>query len=99
MNVLSTGAVAPTGITKLSEPLKSIGADAASFTQMLSNAGLDAINNMKSAESLSVQALTANASIREVASAVMAAEQTLQVSIAVRDKIVSAYLELSRMSI
>jgi flagellar hook-basal body complex protein FliE len=99
MNVLSASAVAPSSITRLGDPLKSISSDAADFTQLLSNAGLDAINNMKSAESLSVQALTGNASIREVASAVMAAEQTLQVSIAVRDKIVSAYLELSRMSI
>jgi flagellar hook-basal body complex protein FliE len=29
----------------------------------------------------------------------MAAEQTLQASIAIRDKIVSAYLEISRMAI
>lgn len=99
MNVLLAGTVAPTGITKIGESLKSIGTDATSFTQLLSNAGLDAAKQIKSAEGLSVQALTGNASIREVASAVMAAEQTLQVSIAVREKIVSAYLELSRMSI
>jgi flagellar hook-basal body complex protein FliE len=34
-----------------------------------------------------------------VVEAVMAAEQTLQTSVAIRDKVVSAYLEISRMSI
>jgi flagellar hook-basal body complex protein FliE len=40
-----------------------------------------------------------NADTRQVVDAVMQAEQALQASIAVRDKIVTAYLEISRMSI
>ena len=37
--------------------------------------------------------------MREVVDAVMSAEQTLQAAVAIRDKIVSAYLEISRMAI
>ena len=36
---------------------------------------------------------------RQVVDAVMGAQQALQTTIAIRDKIVSAYLEVSRMSI
>jgi flagellar hook-basal body complex protein FliE len=69
------------------------------FGALLSQAGADAVHTLKAAESLSVQALSGELPVREVASAVMAAEQTLQLSMSVRDKIVSAYLELSRMQI
>jgi flagellar hook-basal body complex protein FliE len=37
--------------------------------------------------------------VQQVVEAVMAAEQTLQSSIAIRDKVVAAYLEVSRMQI
>ena len=37
--------------------------------------------------------------MQQVVEAVMAAEQTLQSAIAIRDKVVSAYLEISRMAI
>jgi flagellar hook-basal body complex protein FliE len=70
-----------------------------SFSSLISRTGADAVSKLKAAESLSVQALTGDVAVREVASAVMAAEQTLQLSMSVRDKIVSAYLELSRMQI
>ena len=39
------------------------------------------------------------ASVQQVVEAVMSAEQTLQGAIAIRDKVVAAYLEISRMQI
>ena len=39
------------------------------------------------------------ADMREVVDAVMSAEQSLQAAVAIRDKIVAAYLEVSRMGI
>ncbi|HEX7075271.1 MAG TPA: flagellar hook-basal body complex protein FliE [Hyphomicrobiaceae bacterium] len=57
------------------------------------------VAQLENAEKLSIQALRGDAEIREVVDAVMAAEQTLQAAIAIRDKIVTAYLEISRMSI
>ena len=51
------------------------------------------------AEQVSVKALQGDADAREVVDAVMSAEQSLQAAVAIRDKIVSAYLEISRMAI
>ena len=48
---------------------------------------------------MSLAALKGEADTREVVDAVMSAEQTLQTAIAIRDKIVTAYLEVSRMAI
>ncbi len=39
------------------------------------------------------------ATVQQVVEAVMSAEQTLQGAVAIRDKVVAAYLELSRMQI
>lgn len=73
------------------------GAD--TFGSMITQTGLESIQKLQSAEQLSMQALTGDVGVREVASSVMAAEQALQLSMAVRDKIVTAFLDLSRMQI
>ncbi len=69
------------------------------FTSMLSGMITDTASAVKTAESTSIAAVHGNASIQQVAEAVLAAEMTLQGAIAVRDKITAAYLELSRMAI
>jgi flagellar hook-basal body complex protein FliE len=71
----------------------------ATFAAALSAASGQAISTLRNAEGLSVQALQGEADTREVVDAVMSAEQTLQAAIAIRDKIVSSYLEISRMAI
>lgn len=71
----------------------------ATFAAALSAASGQAIATLRNAEGLSLQALQGEADTREVADAVMSAEQTLQAAIAIRDKIVSSYLEISRMAI
>ena len=48
---------------------------------------------------MSIDALKGNADTRQVVDAVMSAQQALQTAVAIRDKIVSAYLDVSRMSI
>lgn len=69
------------------------------FADILSNFAQDGVGKLNAAEQVSIEALRGNAGPREVAEAVMSAEQALQVGIAVRDKIVTAYLEISRMAI
>jgi flagellar hook-basal body complex protein FliE len=71
----------------------------ASFGSMLSEAATRTIGNLENAEKISMQALKGEADTREVVDAVMSAEQSLQAAIAIRDKIVTAYLEVSRMAI
>ena len=70
-----------------------------SFSDLLSSLASGTVSNLQQAESLSMQALQGEADTRAVVDAVMSAEQSLQASIAIRDKIVSAYLEVSRMAI
>lgn len=58
-------------------------------------------NDLKHAEALSISALKGDkdVQVQDVVGAVMSAEQSLRMAVAVRDKIVSAYLDLSRMQI
>ena len=72
---------------------------AGSFAEALGQAATKTVNTLQNAEQVSVDALKGNADTREVADAVMNAQQALQTAIAIRDKIVSAYLDVSRMSI
>lgn len=76
------------------------GADAGtSFAAMLTQAATRTIGTLQNAEQVSVQALQGDADMRQVVDAVMSAEQSLQAAVAIRDKIVTAYLEVSRMAI
>jgi flagellar hook-basal body complex protein FliE len=69
------------------------------FAAMIGEAISQLSGQLRSAELASKEALTGRADTGEVVQKIITAEQTLQTSIAVRDKIVSAYLEISRMTI
>jgi flagellar hook-basal body complex protein FliE len=69
------------------------------FLSALSNVATEAANNLKQAEQTSFDGLLGKANTREVVDAVMQAEQSLQTAIAFRDKIVNAYLEITKMQI
>jgi flagellar hook-basal body complex protein FliE len=87
-------AVAPAGKSGASAP--AAGAD---FGAILGQLAVGTADVLKNAETLSVAGVTGKASMQQVVDAVMSAEQTLQGAIAIRDKVVSAYLEVSRMQI
>lgn len=70
-------------------------AAAGTFGNLLENT----VSQLKGAEQVSMQALQGDADTRQVVDAVMNAQQSLQTAIAIRDKIVSAYLDISRMAI
>jgi flagellar hook-basal body complex protein FliE len=69
------------------------------FGTMLSQLASNAANVVRQAEATSVAGIQGNATVQQVVEAVMSAEQTLQGAVAIRDKVVAAYLELSRMQI
>jgi flagellar hook-basal body complex protein FliE len=69
------------------------------FGVMLTQLAADAAGTVRNAEALSIAGVQGRASVQQVVEAVMNAEQTLQGAIAIRDKVVGAYLELSRMQI
>ncbi|MFN3317773.1 flagellar hook-basal body protein FliE [Rhizobium sp. TH135] len=69
------------------------------FLSALNSMAMQASDNLKQAEQTSFDGLMGKANTREVVDAVMQAEQSLQTAIAFRDKIVNAYLEITKMQI
>jgi flagellar hook-basal body complex protein FliE len=72
---------------------------AADFGTTLMQLASEAANVVRNAEATSVAGVQGKASVQQVVEAVMAAEHTLQGAVAIRDKVVAAYLEISRMQI
>ncbi|MEJ2124299.1 MAG: flagellar hook-basal body complex protein FliE [Alphaproteobacteria bacterium] len=69
------------------------------FSDMLTQMIGDTANTLREAEKTSIAGIQGKATVQEVVEAVMAADQSLQAAVAVRDKVTAAYLELSRMTI
>ncbi|WP_163267297.1 flagellar hook-basal body complex protein FliE [Chelativorans alearense] len=69
------------------------------FSAMVTELATNTVTRLENAEDLSLKALEGEADTRAVVDAVMSAEQSLQAAIAIRDKIVNAYLDISRMAI
>lgn len=74
-------------------------AGAPDFGQMLAQVASDALSSVKAGEQAAISGLHGKASVQQVVEAMMAAERSLQTAIAIRDKVTSAYLEISRMAI
>lgn len=75
------------------------GSAGADFGEILGKLADGAVNNLKTAEAASIMGVRGQLPTQDVVEAVMNAEKSLQTAIAVRDKVVAAYLDLSRMSI
>jgi flagellar hook-basal body complex protein FliE len=69
------------------------------FSDFLVNAGQTLKTKLDAAETVSAQSLNGGFDPRAVADAVMSAERTLQTAVVIRDKLVAAYLDISRMAI
>lgn len=71
----------------------------ADFGAALAQVASDAAQSLKTAEAASIAGMEGRMSAQKVVEAVLAAEQNLQSAVAIRDKVVNAYLELTRMAI
>jgi len=69
------------------------------FDEVMKSVMANTIDTISKAEATSIAGISDKASIQQVVDQVMAAERSLQTAIAVRDKAVSAYQEISRMAI
>jgi flagellar hook-basal body complex protein FliE len=69
------------------------------FGAILKNFTESTINAIQNGEKTAIDAIQGKASIQSAVMATMEAEQSLQAAIAIRDKVVSAFLEISRMQI
>jgi flagellar hook-basal body complex protein FliE len=74
-------------------------AGSGSFGAVLQNAMSGLTNLGQEADVKSVQAMSGTGSLTDVVMAVSKAEMALQASVAVRDKMVSAYQDIMRMSV
>ncbi|MDR3535108.1 MAG: flagellar hook-basal body complex protein FliE [Acetobacteraceae bacterium] len=70
-----------------------------SFGSVLQGAMNGLTNLGQDADTKSVQAMTGTGGLTDVVMAVSKAEMALQASVAVRDKVVSAYQEIMRMAV
>lgn len=75
------------------------GVQETSFAGVVSSMGNEFVQSVAKAETTSLEGIKGDATAYEVASSVMEAEQMLRMTVAVRDKMVQAYLEISRMQI
>ncbi|WP_159725942.1 flagellar hook-basal body complex protein FliE [Methylosinus sp. Ce-a6] len=90
------------GVSALSGAIRSAATsstDGASFSQVLEHLTTDVVDKLKSSEAASISAVQGKASVQQVVDEIMSAERALQSAIAVRDKVVGAYQEISRMAI
>lgn len=102
----------PVGTNRVfSDPLASAGPSGAdgisavgdglgvSFSEVLSQSATGFADTVKKAEAVSISGIKGDVGAYEVATAVMEAEQQLRMATAVRDRIVQAFQEISRMQI
>ncbi len=69
------------------------------FSSALAEIASGVVRDVRDGERVGISGMNGNASIQQVVESVMVAEQSLQAAVAVRDKVVSAYQEISRMAI
>jgi flagellar hook-basal body complex protein FliE len=94
------GVSAPTAVNtaiKTQAPIS--GTPAIDFTNVLAQVSANAVTDLKTGEAAAISGMTGKMSVQQVVEAVMSAEKTLQTALAVRDKVVAAYQEISRMAI
>jgi flagellar hook-basal body complex protein FliE len=70
-----------------------------SFVDALGKAASDAIGTVQTGEAAAIQGLQGGMAPYKVVDSIMGAQRTLQSMLAIRDKAVSAYQEISRMAI
>ena len=69
------------------------------FGEAVGHAALEAVETLRAAEAASAGAMTGEIGVREAVDRVMEAERTLRAAVSVRDKLVSGWLDVSRMQI
>jgi flagellar hook-basal body complex protein FliE len=69
------------------------------FSSVLAQVSTNAVDTMKQGEAMSIAGIEGRASVQQVVESVMSAEQTLQAVVAIRDKAVAAYQQISQMAI
>jgi flagellar hook-basal body complex protein FliE len=86
-------------VTRPASTSPAAAAGGADFGKVLADIATNTADALKAGESAAIGGITGSRSVQSVVDAMLNAEQALQTAIAVRDKLVSAYQEISRMNI
>lgn len=97
--VSSVSSIAGSVIAPSPAPTVTTGSGQTSFAQLLDQISHQAVETLKSAEGAAISGVQGKLSAQAVVDNVLSAERTLQTVIALRDKAVGAYLEVSKMAI
>ena len=71
----------------------------ADFGSVMSQVSGDAVKKLKAAEATSISGIEGKASTQDVVQSVMSAQESLQTALAIRDKAVAAFQDITKMSI
>ena len=91
--------LAPSAGSAAASAVQSAASAGGDFSSVLSQVSNDAVQKLKAAETSAVSGIEGKASAQDVVQSVMSAQESLQTALAVRDKSVAAFQEVSRMSI
>lgn len=69
------------------------------FANLIETTAENSLQELKVAEKATIQGVTGKADLTDVVTAVSSAETTLQTMVAVRDRVIGAYLEILKMPI
>ena len=89
-------ALQPSGGAAATLPAQPAGQD---FASLLGRLAGDTVSTVQQGEAAALAGMQGSMPLQTVVDKVMAAERTLQAALAVRDKVVGAYQEISRMQI
>ncbi len=90
------GGAAPSGGAAQSAGAGHVGKD---FESTLKAAARETVRTLQQSEMTAISAIAGKADIRTVVDRVMAAERTLSATLAIRNKLIAAWQEISRMQI
>ena len=69
------------------------------FGELVKQSAIGAVDTLKAGEAATLNAVTGKTDMTQVVTAVSNAEVTLQAAVAVRDRVIQAYLDVIRMPI
>ena len=69
------------------------------FSKLMSSMATSTVSALRESEAAAIGALKGQSSVQDAITKIMEAERKLQQAVAVRDKVISTYTELTRMQI
>ena len=85
--------------TSVTRPTATPAAAETDFGKVLADVANNTVDALKAGKSAAIGGISGSRSVQQVVDAMLNAEQALQTAISVRDKLVSAYQEISHMNI